>query len=61
MLTVNGLPRPHHPLFIVERFQYASQDRFFLCIEADDPKFDREQTRQFLENLKPHEVTEVNE
>lgn len=61
MLTMNGLPRPHHPVFNVERFKYASQDRFFLCIESDDPKFEITETKQFLENLNPHEVSEVEE
>ena len=59
MLLMNGLPRPHHPVFNVARFKYATQDRFFLCIEADDPKFDTDETKQFLENLNPHEVSEV--
>ena len=61
MLVMNGLPRPNHPLFNVDRFQYATQDRFFLCIEAEDPKFDPAETRQFLESLNPHEVSEVEE
>ena len=59
MLVMNKLPRPNHPLFDIERFRYATQDRFFLCIEAEDPYFDRDATKQFLEELNPHEVTEV--
>lgn len=59
MLVMNGLPRPHHPVFELERFQYALQDRFFLYIDAEDAQFDLHATRQFLESLKPYEVSEV--
>lgn len=51
MLWMNGLPRLHHPLFGTPRFSLASDDRFFLWIEADDPAFDRDVTRAFLGSL----------
>jgi hypothetical protein len=60
MMFLNGLPRPHHPVFNVPQFARSSQDRFFLCIEATDPQFDRQITAEFLSALKPHgEVIEV--
>jgi hypothetical protein len=59
LLGLCGLPRPHHPLFAVPGFARATRDRFFLCVEATDPKFDPQLTRQFLEGLKAREVVEV--
>jgi len=59
MLGRNGLPRPHHPLFGLERFERASLDRFFLCVMAGDSQFDRERTWAFLVGLNPRHVEEV--
>jgi Alternative complex III, ActD subunit len=60
VLALNRLPMPYHPVFNVERFELASRNRFFLCIEAIDPKFDGEKTRSFLEATGAQGVYEVD-
>jgi Alternative complex III, ActD subunit len=59
MIVLNGLPQPYHPAFNVERFARASRDRFFLLVEARDPKFNRQQTTEFLKGLHATEVSDV--
>lgn len=59
LLGLCGLPMPYHPVFNVPRFALASRNRFFLCIQARDPLFDREKTSAFLDKLEPREVSEV--
>jgi hypothetical protein len=59
MLALCRLPRLHHPLFAVPGFERASADRFFMCVLADDPRFDEAATRGFLRELEPETVQDV--
>lgn len=53
LLLLNGLPRLYHPVFKSPRFARATDDRFFLVIEARDPKFTREDVEELLQSLNP--------
>jgi hypothetical protein len=59
MIALNGLPQPYHPVFNAPRFSLASSDKFFLVIEADDPKFDSARTTAFLHELGAKGVYDV--
>ncbi len=59
MLALNGLPMPYHPVFNVERFAFATKDRFFLIVFSSDKKYDNVDTRRFLEGLNPRSIAEV--
>lgn len=59
MLVGNGLPRWHHPLFGVDAFERATNDRFFLLLRADEPDFDARSAREFLEALDCLSISEV--
>jgi hypothetical protein len=61
MLLLNGLPRPYHPVFHIERFALASREKFFLLVEATDPKYDYDETKALLSSMNPQEVFDVPE
>jgi len=60
MIAMNGLPTLYHPLFNAPNFRNgATSDKFFLCLEATDPKFSLTDSRAFLEGFGPISVVEV--
>jgi hypothetical protein len=61
VFVCSGLPRHHHPLFDLPQFERASQDRFFLCIETRDSRFELAKTREFLLSLNPESLAEVSQ
>jgi len=61
MLALNRLPTFHHPLFNSERFERATDDKFFIAIEARDPLYDAKKTRKLLQKLGAVNVEEIAE
>jgi Protein of unknown function (DUF3341) len=61
MLIMNGLPRPHHPIFNWERFGRATNDAFFLVIEARDPRFTEVEARDLLEKTGGQHITIIHD
>ncbi len=61
MFGLNGLPRPYHPLNKVKGFKKATDDAFFLSIEAADAHFDLDASRALLEKIGGKHVTLVEE
>ena len=61
MLGLNKLPQFYHPLFNIARFARVTDDKFFIAIEATDPKYDLEKTRKLLEETGATAVEEVED
>jgi hypothetical protein len=59
MLGLNRLPRHHHPLFESERFRAASDEKFFVSVDASDPKFDAVKTRALLESKHASHIESI--
>ncbi len=56
---LNGLPRPHHPAFASKAFERVTDDKFFIMIEATDPRFDLEKTKALLSQAGATQVEEL--
>ncbi|MBX7098243.1 MAG: DUF3341 domain-containing protein [Myxococcaceae bacterium] len=56
---MNGLPQPYHPAFASKAFERVTDDKFFIMIEATDPKFDLEKTTALLKSSGATMVEEL--
>lgn len=60
LFVVTRFPQPYHPVFNSEDFvAHGSTDSFYLNIEASDPNFDLERTREFMQVLGAVQVSEI--
>jgi hypothetical protein len=59
LLVANRQPEFYHPLFELPAFVKGSDDRFFVVVEARDPRFDPRGTREFLQGLGAEAVYPV--
>jgi hypothetical protein len=61
MLFLNRLPRWWNPLLESETFKQVTNNKFIISIEASDPKFDPDETQEFLRSLGASKVELVEE
>jgi len=61
MLALNRLPMLYNPIFKIERFRRATSDRFFVAIDAADPRFDERRVTDFLTKLGASAVERVED
>jgi len=50
MFYLNNMPKHHNPLFNSATIKKTTDDGFFVVIESEDPLFNEENTRKFLED-----------
>ena len=61
MFLLNGLPMHYHPVMKAPQFVRATDDRLYIVIEANDPKFNPAQTRALLEQAGGKDIAELDE
>lgn len=61
MIVLNRLPMPSHPLDRYRRFARVTDDRFFVLVQASDPKFDERETAKLLESTSPRSIETIME
>jgi len=61
MFILNKLPMHYHPVMKAPQFVRASDDRFYIVIEANDPKFNPAQTRVLLQQIGGKDIAEIED
>ena len=61
LLIMNQLPKWYHPVFNWERFKGVTNDKFYIVIEARDPRFSESKTRELLEGIGGKHVTLIHD
>jgi Protein of unknown function (DUF3341) len=59
MLAFSRLPKLYHPIFESNSFARASRDRFVICVEATDLRFDASALRSIFQQLGAERIEEV--
>lgn len=59
MFLLNGLPSHYHPVLKYEDIDRGMDDKFFVVIEASDPRFNNENTKSLLEKAGGKNIKEL--
>ena len=61
MIGINGLPKLYNPIFKHEAFKKVTDDGFFITVSVEDPKYNTQKTKEFLEKIGGKDVTVLND
>jgi len=61
LVVLSGLPRLHHPLWDWDDFTRATHDKFFIVIEANDPRFNEKASIDLLQEIGGTNLTYIGD
>jgi len=61
MTLLGGMPRLHHPLWEWDAFMRATHDKFFIVLEANDPRFSEKASIDLLREIGGTNLTYIGE
>lgn len=59
--VLNRLPQYYHPAFSSKAFARATDDKFFILIEAADSRYDAEKTKALLKDTGASHIEEIED